>query len=135
MTEPSPFYIPSIKETVSVDEIIVVLNSLIHIDPNAMHRFVTTLFPCNEEFPYYSKMKVDNFSGFGFLGIINRLFLENSDVQYLIEAIFDDCGGLGSPRLVRFQRKVYPPLMSDKEFSEMMSSMEMQEMGSGQKIP
>lgn len=86
----------SIKQSVSVEDAIHLLNELLEIDPNAIGALVANRVPCNEGIADHYSVQVEHRnSGFnvGLLGIINGLFGIDDDGWGAIACEFD-CGDL-----------------------------------------
>lgn len=92
-----------IKESVSIDETIALLNELIQIDANAVAALIANRVPCNEEMANHPTVQCGaQHGGFhvGMLGVINGLFgiYEGSGWGPIMFVFDDDCN------LVRFER-------------------------------
>lgn len=91
-----------IKEAVSIDDVILVLNDLLAADPDAAHALVEQRVKCSEKLANHPTIQVHCLDGqkptVGLLGVINGIFGVDQDGWGPIVAVFEDDG-----RLVRFQ--------------------------------
>ena len=88
-----------IRDNISPDEIIEFLNSLIAIDPQAMHALVETRVPCNTAMQDHPTVQVSD-ATVGLLGVLNGMMGVDDRDYGTIAAQFDDATG----ELIGFQR-------------------------------
>ncbi len=82
-----------LKETISIDQTIEVLNEIIRLDPEAISKLVSVRVKCNTEIanhPTVQVAKIDNDFTVGLLGVINGLFGIDNDGWGAIAAELDD---------------------------------------------
>ena len=92
-----------IKDFVSLDEVIKLLNDLVLLDPETMNNLVENRIVCNFEFADHPTVQVQDYEGsnqpcVGLLGILNGFFSIDDDGWGGITAVFDDKG-----KLIKFQ--------------------------------
>lgn len=84
-----------LKQTVSIDEVIALLNDAFEKDPEAIHELVTTRVPCNEAMADHPTIQVGvNWKGtskyvVGVIGILNGIFGTADDGYGAIAGDFD----------------------------------------------
>ena len=91
----------SIKQSISVEDAINLLNELLVLDNNAVGALVANRVPCNEGIAEHYSVQVEKRNGgfnVGLLGILNGLFGVDGDVWGAITSEFD-CGNI-----IRFRR-------------------------------
>jgi len=90
------------NQTVNIDDVIHVLNDMVHLDPEAAYRLVETRYPCNTELSNHPTIQVREEDGkpvVGFLGVLNGVLgADERGVGYVC-AEFDDDG-----KLTKFKR-------------------------------
>jgi len=94
--------IDMIKETVSIDEVIGLLNELIEIDKPAIAAIIANRVPCNQVMADHPTVQVGAQNGgfhVGMLGILNGIFGADDKGWGAIAFEFDDDGNLN--RVVR----------------------------------
>jgi hypothetical protein len=105
------------REQVTIDEVIAVLNEALKLDPYALQRLAGTRIRCNGELAHHPTIQVsDGLHGVfevGLLGVINGMFGVDDQSWGPIAAYYDE--GL----LVRFERTHAPdpnsPGMNEEE--------------------
>lgn len=83
----------SIKESISVNEVLEVLNSAIEDDRDAIQRLIDSRVECNEKLAHHPTIQVGNYFEkgkfhVGFLGILNGLFGISETGFGVISAIY-----------------------------------------------
>lgn len=85
------------KNTVSVDETIALLNEVFGLDPVAAHAFIETRTPCGKDVADHPTIQVgtrDGIPHFGPLGFLNGLFGVDENGYGPIASFYDDQGNL-----------------------------------------
>lgn len=80
------------RETISIDEMIAFLNSLIELDLAALDRLFHVRFPATDALANHATVQVDAGDGkptVGFLGILNGMFGVDMHEYGPITAVFD----------------------------------------------
>ena len=87
-----------IKEVISVDDVLAVLNELVKLDATAMRNLIETRVECNEDLSKHESIQVwmdkeKKVYMVGFLGILNGLFGVSETGCGIINAIYNlKCG-------------------------------------------
>ena len=82
----------SIKESVTLDETIELLNSLVEIDPHAMTKLISARVECNEKLADHPTVQVgaiDDKTEVGILGVLNGIFGADEDGWGPIQVVMD----------------------------------------------
>ena len=85
------------KKNISVDEMVIYLNSLLKIDRQAIAALLANRVPCNQALADHKSVQVQAQNGgfhVGMFGIINGLFSAFADGFGQIMYVFDDDGNL-----------------------------------------
>ncbi|MDD4402022.1 MAG: hypothetical protein PHI24_09135 [Desulfitobacteriaceae bacterium] len=81
-----------IKESVTVDDVIALLNEAIALDPDAMHSLVSARVTCNDALARHSTIQValeDREFKVGIIGILNGIFGKNERGLGPVAGIFN----------------------------------------------
>ena len=85
------------RDTVSIDDVIGLLNEVFRLDPVAANAFVENRSPCNEAIADHPTIQVvtrDGVPHFGPLGLLNGLFGVDERGYGPIASYYDDLGKL-----------------------------------------
>lgn len=98
------------KDTVSIGEVIGILNGMLDLDPEATTALISHRVPCNEkmsEHPTIQVLRVNMGCRVGVLGLLNGLFGVYDDLSGPIGAVWQYDDGK-EPQLMRFCKMSAP---------------------------
>lgn len=95
------------RETVTINEVIEILNEAIKLDTPAIAALIANRVPCNEGLADHPSIQCGSQHGgywVGMLGVINGLFGVDEHGWGAIASVFEEDGSPDGRRLVRFGR-------------------------------